>query len=246
MAVNNGSVSDVFELWQSAYSGDAAKLQELLSDPAISNKINYSMKSQGNHTALFFACYGSANAETIKVLINAGADPFQRDDKGRLPLHFAANTKDADLIATLLAVPNMRDFRLDMTSHNGQTPFHALFLPDLGIGITAKSKSADISKCLPHFLEVGHDPLGVLHKKDHNGLSSLMLVKHYQHQAAFHPYVGPKTFEILLKSVIVPANIEELLKADLSAPQKEFSLASEEVSELQEITMERRESIAHK
>jgi hypothetical protein len=38
-----------------------------------------------------------------------------------------------------------------------------------------------------------------------------MLVKHYGQKAAFHPHVPARTFDILLRSVSVPSNIDELL-----------------------------------
>jgi len=218
----------VLELWQAAYSGDAPKLQALLADPILRDKINYKMKSQGNHTVLFAACYGAANAETVKILINAGADPFLRDNNGRLPLHFAANTKDKELIAALLETPNMKSFRLDTASDTGQTPFHALFLPSLGVDSAVKSKNADLSSCLPLFLEVSNDPLGALRKKDNKGLSPLTFVKHYNLKSAFYPHVPPKTFEILLKSVVVPANIEELLKPEVSTFSLELAIDDNE------------------
>lgn len=212
----------VLELWQAAYNGDVPKLEELLADPDLRSKINYKMHSQDNHTALFFACYGAANAETIRILISAGANPFLRDKIGRLPLHLAANTRDSELITALLEVPSMRSFRLDAATSTGQTPLHYLFLPDLGFGSAVKPNNADLSKCLPLFLEIGQDPLGSLHKKDHNGLSSLMLVKYYNLNAAFHSYVSPKTFEILLKNVSVPYNVEELLKSNLITPSLQY------------------------
>jgi hypothetical protein len=129
-------------LGQAAYIGDVPKLQELLLDPTVKDMINHKMKSQGHHTALFFACYGAANPETVKILIQAGADPFVRDDAGYLPLHFAANTQDADLIAALMEVPNMKAHRYDPATSTGQTPLHALFLPSLGVSSTVKSKNA--------------------------------------------------------------------------------------------------------
>jgi len=199
------------ELWDAAYNGDIQKLQELLADPEYRDMINYKMNSQG-HSALFFACYGAANAETVRLLLNAGADPFQRDDNGCLPLHFAANSLDPALIAALLEVPNMHAFKHDVATASGQTPLHALFVPGAGDGLTLKSKNADLTSCLSFFLERDKNPLGALHKKDNNGLSSLMLVKYYNLQPYFYPHVPPKTFGVLLSTISVPGNIADILK----------------------------------
>ena len=172
------------------------------------------MNSQG-HSALFFACYGIANAETISILLNAGADPFQRDNEGRLPLHFAANSLDSQIIAALLKAPNMNSFKHDAANKAGQTPLHALFLPSSGILGTIQDRSTGIERCLPFFLERDNNPLDALHKKDNNGLSSLMLVKHFKLQGGFKQHVSEKLFQILLKGVSVPGNIAQLLNSDL-------------------------------
>ena len=137
------------EIWDAAYNGDIPKLQQLIADPAYHSLINYNLNSKG-HSALFFACYGAANAETVKTLLNAGADPFQRDNTGNLPLHFAANSLDAELIKALLEVPGMNEIKLNAASGTGQTPLHALFLPGLDVAIPY-DKTVDISKCLPFF-----------------------------------------------------------------------------------------------
>lgn len=205
-------IDPITELWYAAYYGDVSKLQQLIADPIYKDQINYKENSQG-HSALFFACYGAANPETIRVLLNAGADPFQRDGSGCLPLHYAANSLDPELIMALLEVPNMKDFRLNAAAQTGQTPLHALFIPASEVGLTVKSKNADLARCLPLFLERDNNPLGALHQKDNNGLSSLMLVKHYNLQSNFHQYVPSMTFGILLKSVSIPGNMTELLKS---------------------------------
>jgi hypothetical protein len=220
----------VLELWQAAYSGDVIKLQELLEDPTVREKINYKLNSQGNHTALFFACYGAANAETIRLLLLAGADPYLRDNAGRLPLHLAANTQDSELIAALLEAPNMRNFRYT-PANNGQTSLHALFIPGFGISSAVKAKNADLSKCLPLFLDEGNDPFGALQNKDNNGISSLMLVKHYQLKDVFMPFVPPakrRLFEIYLRTLSIPGNIDELLKSHPTTTSLETTLGTNE------------------
>lgn len=199
----------VVQLWKAAFSGDNQTLQNLIANPNHSANINCADNPQG-HSALFFACYGNANAETVKLLLDAGADPYQRDNAGCLPLHFAANSLDPDIINAVLAAPNMSRFKLDIATGTGQSPLHALFLPN-----TPKAKNIDLSKCISLILDKDNDPLGALHKKDNNGLSSLMLVKHYNLQGSFAQHVSPRTFAILLKSVWVPGNINEILSSDL-------------------------------
>lgn len=214
-AVSIDNSVSVTELWDAAYTGDVAKLQELIANPAYRDMINLNVNSQG-HSALFFACYGAANVETVKLLLDAGADPFQRDNIGCLPLHYAANSLDASIISALLEVPNMYAHKL-VAAGNGQTPMHALFLPGHD-GNSKADKIAAISSCIPYFLKSNESPLGTLHAKDNNGLSTLMLVKHYNLQESFYPHlpanVSPKTFGILLKSVAVPGNIGSLLHPD--------------------------------
>src|SRR5205085_5417689 len=53
-------------------------------------------------TPLICAC-ACGNAETARVLLDAGADPSAAAADGRTPLHFSAQLGDLDLIRLLLA-----------------------------------------------------------------------------------------------------------------------------------------------
>lgn len=207
------NVASASELWAAAQIGDVAQLQSLLADPAYKEMINNNTNAQG-HSALFFACYGGANAETVRILLKAGADPFQRDNHGNLPLHYAANALDPTIIAALLEAPGMYASKLAVATSSGQTPLHAIFMPGAD-GVAKNTKTAEISSCIPYLLKRDESPLVTLRAADKNGLSTLTLVKYYGLQASFHPFVPPKTFETLLKSIAVPGNIEALLQADL-------------------------------
>jgi hypothetical protein len=214
-------VDGIEELWLAAYNGDVPKLQQLLANDDFKSRINHTLNLGHDHSPLFFACYGAGNAAAVRELIEAGADPFQRDDMGRLPLHYAANSLLKEVIDVLLDVPNMRTHRLDDLSINGLTPLQALFLPSLGISQAIKTDNSKLAKCLDSMLDPNRDASKrAMEKVDKNGLSSFMLVKHYKLAPWFPPqHTPPKMFENFLRCfVTVPANITELLASDLYCP----------------------------
>lgn len=191
-----------------------AKLEELLKDPNFILLLNYGYNSQGNHSAIFFACYGGASVDAVSALLKAGANPFQRDNIGRIPLHLASNSADPAIVAEFLAVPNMGLFIDDAAKDTGQTPFHTLFLPGSGNGPAAKSKNADLAACLTKLLKVSPDPVASLNKKDSKQLTPLILAKHYGLLAAFDGLELGLKAKLNLDGIVVPANIEELLRID--------------------------------
>lgn len=214
-------VDGVEELWLAAYNGDVPKLEQLLEDVEFKSRINHTMNLYYEHSPLFFACYGAGNAKAVKLLLDAGADPFQRDNLGRLPLHYAANSLLQEVIDVLLDVPNMKAHRLDDMSDIGQTPLHALFLPNLGISQAVRADNSKLTKCLDSMLEPNRDvSKRVMEKQDKNGLSSFMLVKHYKLNPWFPPqHTPPKMFENFLRIfVTVPGNIADLLASDYYCP----------------------------
>jgi len=215
--INLHYVDGVEELWLAAYNGDVPKLEQLLENIEFKARINHTMNLGYDHSPLFVACYGAGNAAAVKVLLDAGADPFQRDIFGRLPLHYAANSLLKEVIDVLLAVPNMRDYRLDDISANRQTPLHTLFLPTLGISGAIRADNSKLTKCLDSMLDPNRDASKrAMEKLDKNGISSFMLVKHYKLNSWFpSQHTPPKMFENFLRCfVTVPGNITELLAMD--------------------------------
>ncbi len=202
-----------------AYGGSTARLQELLADPRHAAHINLGVNSQGDHTLLFIALYGSANPETLTLLLEHGADPLHRDNIGRLPLHIAANTGDPKMLHRLLdymkgklgsdAVSTLVD---DPAESTGQTPFHALCLPGTGAGVAKKLENVELT--LSILCAYSSDEQASLSKPDNNGLTPLMLIKHYHANTALSDtckgIVGPDCFE----KVTIPENIGDLLKVD--------------------------------
>jgi len=190
------------------------KLEDLLKDPEFRRFINYGYNSQGEHSAIFFTCYGGASVEAVRVLIKAGANPFQRDNIGRIPLHLAANSADPEIVAEFLAVSKMQLFVDDAAKDTGQTPFHALFLPGSGNSPAAKAKNANLIACLTLLLAASGDPVASLKKKDNNKLTPLILAKHYGLLSAFDSLDPTLKAKLNLDSVVVPGNIEELVRVD--------------------------------
>ncbi|NII56012.1 ankyrin repeat domain-containing protein [Luteibacter sp. SG786] len=94
------------------------------------------------------------------AMLEAGADPFGADARGRTPLHMAAATGRAGLLAALLARgldPNVRDA-------SGRTPLHAALeqggdsLPLVRqlVAHGADPEAADINGETPYGLGIGH------------------------------------------------------------------------------------------
>jgi hypothetical protein len=209
---NFSQLDIVSKLCFSAYHGNLAKLGELLTTPEATEKINAPLGPFA-HSALFFACYGKANAETVKLLLSAGANPLQRDCHRRLPLHFAANSLDGQIIEVMLAIEAMDGYRLDAESEFNITPVHALFLP--GVAMEPPIKDAKLQACIPLMFKDKGFGEGALKKKDQHGLSSVMLAKHLglanaiamQARATGHERI----FQIYCKSLKMPGNINAVL-----------------------------------
>lgn len=210
-------VDGVEELWLAAYNGDVTRLEALLTNVEFKDRINHTINLGYDHSPLFFACYGAGNAEAVRVLLDAGADPFQRDNIGRLPLHYAANSLHKEVIDALLETPNMKTHRLDAISSNGQTPLHALFLPSLGISHSIRADNSKLSECLDSMLDPNRDASKrAMEQLDKRGINSFMLVKHYKLNSWFpSQHTPPKMFENYLRCfVTVPSNLTEILASD--------------------------------
>lgn len=211
-------VMDYFDrptsLFLASYAGDYKRLGELLTQKEHKDNINHPVNTQGKHTPLFFACYGDANVETVKELLNHGADPLLLDNIGRTVLHIAANTADPAILQTLLEQPGIIEFVDSAAEFTGQTPFHALCLPGSGAGPDKKGKDANVVACLQMLLDKSKNtPLQALNTKDKNNLTPIMLAKQYNNTElleSFEKLIGKDA----LDSVNVPDNIETLLKVD--------------------------------
>lgn len=192
------------------YSGNTEGLRALLEEPKHLAHINLGVDSQGGHTLLFIALYGDANPETLALLLEKGADPFYRDNIGRIPLHIAANTADPKMLTMLLARDGVSEL-VDSPAATGQTPFHALCLPGTGAGVAKTPENTTLS--LEILLDYSNDARVSLNIPDTNGLTPLILIKHYNNPELLKTCkekLGQNCFE----AVLIPENIDNLLKVD--------------------------------
>ncbi len=101
-----------------------------------------------------------ADERLTLAMLEAGADPFGADARGRTPLHMAASTGRTALLGALLARgmnPNVRDA-------GGRTPLHAaleqggesLPLVRLLVAHGADPEAADVNGETPYGLGIGH------------------------------------------------------------------------------------------
>ncbi|KAL4238217.1 hypothetical protein ACF0H5_002929 [Mactra antiquata] len=136
-------------------------------------------QNEGKHTVLHTAVLsnlGTSNASTEleEFLISRGADVFSKDDKQRLPLHYAFISKnDPSSVSQLdpielcsILTDAMQNKELDARDENGLSPLHL-----------AAMRGATI--CCVHLLQRGVPILGT----DKNGLSALSLAVNYRHDS---------------------------------------------------------------
>ena len=88
------------------------KAQQLLDERSDSGHLR--------STALLIACSGG-HMETVRSLLEAGANPNLCDSKGRAPVHFAALQGNLDLVQEL---KNHGAVLLGVTDNQGNTPMH--------------------------------------------------------------------------------------------------------------------------
>jgi ankyrin repeat protein len=169
--------SDIF---LPSYLGNVEKLQELLARPEQVAYLNVGVRKQGYHTALFFACYGSANLATVMALVAAGADVYAFDNMGRIPFHIACNSADPQIVKYFIdTVPGIKS-EFNAVDFNGRTPLHALCCS--GSSIKEKRRGAELVESLNMLLDMYADPAAIvaaLNKPDDSGLTPLMLAKFY-------------------------------------------------------------------
>ena len=201
------------EVFFAAYGGNSKKLAELFNDPMHKSLINHPVNTQGNHTSLFFACYGKGTVETVNVLIKNGANVLARDNIGRNLLHFAANSADPAILMALLdkfGVVELIDSASEVT---GQTPIHALCYPGSGASPEQKSDNSNVKECFKILLSNSIDPVRALNKEDKKGFTPIMLIKHFA-IAELVEIIEAEFPSIDLNSIQVPYNVQDILKYD--------------------------------
>jgi ankyrin repeat protein len=163
-----------------SYLGRVKELQDLLAVPEQAILLNKGVRKQGYHTALFFACYGSANLETVMTLVDAGADIYASDSMGRIPFHIACNAADPKIIKYFLDTFLAARSNFNIVDLNGRSPLHALCCS--GSSNNEKRRGAELIESLNLLLETYTDPASIiaaLNQPDASGLTPLMLAKFY-------------------------------------------------------------------
>ncbi len=164
-----------------SYLGLVDELKELLSHQEHAAYLNVAVRKQGYHTALFFACYGSANLDTVIALIDAGADPHAFDNMGRTPFHIACNSADPNIIQYFINnVPGIES-EFNTADFNGRTVLHALCCT--GSSNNEKRRGADLLQSLNIIFHMYSDATAIiaaLNQPDASGLTPLMLAKFYE------------------------------------------------------------------
>jgi len=92
-------------------------------------------------TTLHFAAL-SGNPKTIDVLVEAGADPNDPDDRGMTCLHWAAGTKNADVVQAILRHGGRLDARSNIVSGARTNALHIAVLV-AGVGKPTASGVVD-------------------------------------------------------------------------------------------------------
>lgn len=85
-------------LMDAAGAGDAAKIKQLLDEGA---DINEEYQAVGA-TALYFAVYNNASPETVKLLLERGANVNKGMNNGWRPIHLAVDNNNVTLVKLLL------------------------------------------------------------------------------------------------------------------------------------------------
>jgi ankyrin repeat protein len=96
---------------------------ELLSTKMVARRIGLDMRDIDGKTALHWAA-GSGNADSVKALLDDGADLQARTYRGDMPLHEAARWRKPATVAVLLAEMQSRTNALDWMNDAGQTELH--------------------------------------------------------------------------------------------------------------------------
>ena len=197
--------------------GKTEDLSKILEDLEQKSFINHPVNTQGNHTPLFFACYGAGNVETVRLLLQNGAEPLARDNVNRNILHIAANTADPEILNELLSIPGLGALVNAASEITGQTPFHALCYPGSGASADNKGGKANIKESLnillSKFMEQEAAINALLNVKDKNGLTPLMLAKYFNMTEVLE-VVSEKFPSINLADINLPENIQNILEGD--------------------------------
>jgi len=168
------------DIFLPSYLGNVEKLQDLLASPEQAKYLNTGVRKQGEHTALFFACYGSANLATVIALDEAGADVYALDNIGRTPFHIACNAADPKIVKYFLqTVPGIKS-EINTADYMGRTPLHAMCCS--GSSSNEKRRNAELVESLTLILGTYSDPaqiVAALNLPDDLELTPLMLAKFY-------------------------------------------------------------------
>ena len=114
--------------------------------------LEYLLKKNGGNAPLHYLCSHHTENEfaLAKYLLNKGADPKIKNDKGRTPLHYASEISLIKLLLEKGADPNAKDY-------SGITPLHFAVTKDI--------------KVVKYLIENGADPK----VKDNEGITPLFL-----------------------------------------------------------------------
>lgn len=167
------------------YLGKTDLLRLYFSNPSMLRLLNVKLRAQGSQTPLHVACMGSANVETVALMLQYGASVFATDDYGRMPIHIAANAGQTDIFKLLLK--NMGEKNIAKThqalltlDRNKRSVLHAVCMS--GSSAKEKRRGLELVDTLRAILDcyAASERLDALQQVDRYQVSPLMYAKHYK------------------------------------------------------------------
>lgn len=205
------------------YAGRTAEIARTLASPGENALINTPVYTQGGHTVIFIACYGGANVETVKLLLDNGAELYKKDLKDRTPYHYAANSADPNILRYLFSFITLQTAR-NLIDSDDRTLLHAICC--YGSSPTDKKRGKELSESL-RILLVAYETsngsasslISALNQKDRYGFTPLHYAKYYGYTEIFDVI---SELEQKLDTVLMPPESELVIPNDHPAVGIDF------------------------